>query len=95
MDKIKILNPCIRCGRERVVVKTSKEKVGNSTITSFQTACPDKECQKIVDTILAKEKAHRDEIQSEFKKREAKRLKKVQLTRLNKARHLAASKFLQ
>ncbi|MEI6532688.1 MAG: hypothetical protein WCO06_02515 [Candidatus Roizmanbacteria bacterium] len=42
-------NICIRCGTQRIVVKTWKEKIGESTITNTQTACPNKECQKKVD----------------------------------------------
>jgi len=44
----KYSNPCPRCGKERIFVKTWKEKIGYSTITTTETACPDKECQKIV-----------------------------------------------
>ena len=43
-------NLCIRCGTKRIVVKTWKERVGNSVILNTQTACPDKECQKKVDS---------------------------------------------
>lgn len=42
-------NPCIRCGTQRIVVKTWKERVGTFTILNSQTACPDVECQKKVD----------------------------------------------
>lgn len=42
-------NSCWRCGKERVVVRSWKEKVGNSIITTTETACPDVECQKLVD----------------------------------------------
>lgn len=87
-------NPCIICGKERVVIKTSKEKVGNSSVTSILTACPDKDCQKKVDVVLAKEKAHRDDIQSEFKKREKIRMKKILLSRLHKAKSGKPSNFL-
>lgn len=41
-------NPCTRCGKERIVVKTWREKIGYSVVTTTETACPDKECQKIV-----------------------------------------------
>jgi hypothetical protein len=81
MNKIIVNNPCIICGKERVVIKTFKEKVGNSVIINSVTACPDKECQKKVEVMLTKEKAHRDEIQSEFRKREAKRMKKAAFLR--------------
>lgn len=42
-------NPCIRCGRERIVSKTSKERVGNSVIETTMTVCPDPACQKEVE----------------------------------------------
>lgn len=50
-------NPCIRCGKERVIKKTWKELVGNSLITYTTTTCPDAKCQEIVE----KEIAARDE----------------------------------
>jgi len=43
-------NPCIRCGKERIVVKTWKEKIGNSVVINTETACPDPECQKKVNS---------------------------------------------
>jgi hypothetical protein len=43
-------NKCFRCNKERVVVKTWKEKVNNSTVVHTETACPDKECQEVVDS---------------------------------------------
>lgn len=42
-------NPCVRCGKERVIVKTWKEKFGDSVIINTESDCPDKECQKKVD----------------------------------------------
>jgi hypothetical protein len=42
-------NPCIRCGQERIVIKTWKETVGTSVITFSESKCPDPDCQKIVD----------------------------------------------
>ena len=44
-------NPCSRCGTERIVVRTWKEKVDSSVITNTETACPHKECQIEVDKI--------------------------------------------
>lgn len=43
-------NPCIRCGTERIVLKTWKEKVGISYVTNIETICPNSECQKEVDS---------------------------------------------
>lgn len=46
----KYSNPCIRCGKERIVARVWKEKMGNSVIINTETKCPDPECQKIVDS---------------------------------------------
>jgi uncharacterized protein YajQ (UPF0234 family) len=46
---------CIECGKQRVVVGTHQEKVGNSVVTYKDTICPDPECQKKVEKILAGE----------------------------------------
>lgn len=54
-----IKNPCSRCGKERVVVKTYKEFVGNSVVINTLTACPDPDCQSKIDTQLAKEERFR------------------------------------
>jgi hypothetical protein len=42
-------NPCIRCGKERVVVRTWKEKLYGSVIINTESDCPDPECQKKVN----------------------------------------------
>lgn len=49
MMKILNGNPCVRCGKQRIVVKTWTEKIGNSMVTMEETACPDPACQKEVD----------------------------------------------
>lgn len=85
MEKV-IKNPCITCGKERIVIKVFKEKIGNAVITNTITACSDPKCQKGVDNLLAKEKARRDEIQTAFRKREKLRAKKILLSRTKKAR---------
>jgi len=46
---------CIECGKQRVVVATHEEKVGNSVVVYKETICPDPECQKRVEKTLAKE----------------------------------------
>ncbi len=44
-------NPCMRCGRERIVLKIWEEKTdAGSPVTITKTACPDSECQKKVDS---------------------------------------------
>lgn len=45
-----VQNPCIRCGKPRIVKKTWKEKIGNAVMTMEETSCPDPECQKEVDS---------------------------------------------
>lgn len=42
-------NQCIRCGKERIVVRTWKEQVGYSTVTNTEMACPDPQCQAQVE----------------------------------------------
>lgn len=46
---VRYSNPCVRCGTERIVLKTWKERVGNSIVTNTKTICPNPECQKKVD----------------------------------------------
>ncbi len=45
----KTYNLCIRCGKERKVVRTWEEKIEGSTIMNTESVCPDKECQKMVE----------------------------------------------
>lgn len=54
-------NPCIRCGKERIVLKTWTDKVGNFPLTHTTTGCPDKACQKVLN----------DEMEAAREKREA------------------------
>jgi hypothetical protein len=70
-------NKCNRCGKERIVVKTRREKVGSSYVVSREMSCPDKECQKKVDEILSKEKTKRDNVRIEQVKREEERKERV------------------
>jgi aspartate/methionine/tyrosine aminotransferase len=56
------INLCIRCGKQRVVVKTKKEYINSSLVLTTTTVCPDDDCQKIVDAMLNKEKEQRDVI---------------------------------
>lgn len=44
----KFTNPCTRCGTERIVLRTWKEKIYNSVIVNTEMICPNKECQKQV-----------------------------------------------
>lgn len=66
-------NFCTRCGKQRVVVKTYKEKIGNSVVIYTEKACPDPECQKRVNTQLTSDESKRRRIKSENVKREQER----------------------
>lgn len=65
---------CIRCGKQRVVIKSWTEVVGNSTITHSESDCPDPECQKAVNSGIAKQKKQREMQENEKKQRELERL---------------------
>ena len=69
-------NLCVRCGKQRIIVKTWKEQLGYSTITATMTACPDKECQKIVDANNKKQKARQDALKFRSSQRLQARRKK-------------------
>jgi hypothetical protein len=77
----KILNPCTRCGKERVVTKSFKEKSGTFTVTRTLSVCPDPECQRIVNGALNKEKEKRDVFKKESEKREHLRQRRIQISR--------------
>ena len=62
-------NPCIRCGKERIIKKSWRENINNSLITFTQTACPDPSCQKIVEEDLQKKKDKIASIHEESEKR--------------------------
>jgi len=53
---------CTRCGKQRVVVGTHEEVIGNSTVVYTDTVCPDPECQKAVETKLVTEKEKREQM---------------------------------
>lgn len=55
-------NPCIRCGKERIVAKTWTEQVGQSLMTRTDTICPDKDCQREVDKDIEEKKQKREAI---------------------------------
>lgn len=48
-----MLNPCVQCGKERIDGKTWKGKAGASVVMYTSTICPDPECQKKVDKVIA------------------------------------------
>lgn len=85
MSTLSTQNPCIRCGTERIIKKTWKEKVtnyfGTSIVVHTETACPDKACQKILDERFAKERERLDIMQAAKEER----LKVAKAGRLAKA----------
>ncbi|MFH0773497.1 MAG: hypothetical protein V1922_04265 [bacterium] len=66
-------NPCSRCGTERIIVRTWKEKVDSSVIINTETACPNKECQIEVDKINKKQQERSAALKRESEKRLQKR----------------------
>lgn len=70
-------NKCTRCGKERVVTKTYKQKVGTSYVCWREMACSDPECQKKVNKGLSNEKKKRTEIKNEQNKREEERKQRL------------------
>lgn len=57
-------NPCFRCGKQRIVVSTKKERVGEAWVTTTMTSCPDPECQKLLDRQMEKERVTRENLVS-------------------------------
>lgn len=57
------VTPCIRCGKERVLLKkwTEKPEGKGATITFERYICPDSECQKILDEQFEKMRLRREE----------------------------------
>lgn len=66
-------NPCIRCGKQRVISKEWSEKVttvyGTSVIGHTETVCPDPACQKIVLAQQAIALAKSEEVKKNFEAR--------------------------
>jgi len=76
-------NKCTRCGKERVIIKTYKEKVGDSFVIYKEMACPDPACQSKVDRVLSNEKDKRTLIRNEQDKREKERKERIADSRKN------------
>ena len=53
------VNPCVRCGKPRITVKSWSEKVGTAKIKYTLTECPDPDCQKLVDAANAEREEKR------------------------------------
>ncbi len=67
-------NICYRCGKERIITRTWKEKVWDSVIENTESICPDKKCQAIIEKDARKQKHKRLEL--EKRKRESVRNRK-------------------
>ncbi len=70
-------NYCSRCGKERIISRVWKEKIGFSIVEVTERVCPDKECQKIIDNDLAKVKKKRLETEKKRQEMIKNRRKKV------------------
>ncbi len=72
MTVTKISDPCIRCGRERIIKKAWKEKIqtfyGATVLEHTLMICPDKKCQKIVDGKNREDKKKTDSFKKSAKK---------------------------
>lgn len=57
-------NPCIRCGKLRVISKTWTEYVGisKSAMVRTETTCPDKNCQKQVEADFEEKRKKKEAI---------------------------------
>lgn len=71
-------NPCVRCGKERIMSKSWKKYIGTSLVTYSSFICPDEKCQEIVDAEFKKKKDHIEAVQANSlkRKKENKRNKK-------------------
>jgi len=70
-------NKCTTCGKERIVTKTYKEKVGTSYVTFKEMTCPDPECQKKINKVLSNEKAKRQRIKDEKERADLERKARI------------------
>ena len=72
---------CPVCGKDRIIVREFKERIGNATVVNTLTSCPDKNCQARLDDRLAKEKKVRDGMKLEAEKRLQERKKRQPASR--------------
>lgn len=52
-------NICYRCGRDRIVSKVWKEKIGDSVIENVEHICPDKKCQEELEQDIERQRNKR------------------------------------
>jgi hypothetical protein len=77
-------NLCIRCGKQRVVVKTEKEYINSSLVSTTITSCPDDTCQGFVNVILGKEKLLREKIVENHEREKLLREKRMRRGRIRR-----------
>lgn len=63
------MSKCTRCGKERIIVSSHTKKIDKTSVTYTVTACPDPECQKMVNKGLVVEEHKRKMIREEQDKR--------------------------
>ena len=55
-------NPCVRCGKDRIVSREWTQQIGNTVLTRTDTVCPDKSCQKAVDMDMEEKRLKKEAI---------------------------------
>lgn len=70
-----IANPCVRCGKERIILKTWTALVGKAQLTYTNTACPDKSCQQVINDEILAQKTKREEIEAKKAREKEERAK--------------------
>ena len=63
---MEINNPCVRCGKPRILSETWTDSFGNSTIVRSIWICPDSECQMIVAVGIKEKKEKAETLRREI-----------------------------
>lgn len=77
-------NPCVRCGKERIVLRTWEEKLENGTITNTEMVCPDPVCQKAVEAENRKQTEKNEYMKKRHEERMQKRIRDKAAAKLSK-----------
>lgn len=70
-------NICYRCGKDRIVSKVWKEKIGNSIVENVEHICPDKKCQEELEEDIKRQRTKR--LLMEQRRKEMPRKRKLKL----------------
>ena len=66
-------NPCIRCGKERIIFKRTEEQMydypGATKVVHIEKVCPDPECQKLLDAEIKEQQNKRDTLRKKSEER--------------------------